>query len=76
MLTAVSSVAVVVLITVLADQLAVGAGMVMGAAVGVPLGLVVVRWRRRLDGDLLGATIELTMLAALAASALVARAVG
>ena len=51
------------------------AGLVGGSALGLVIGALVVRLRRRLDGDGFGAAIELTFTAVLAAT-LVARTIG
>ncbi|MEA2549300.1 MAG: adenosylcobinamide-GDP ribazoletransferase [Chloroflexota bacterium] len=50
-------------------------GLVGGSALGLTIGALVVRLRRRLDGDGFGAVIELTFTAVLAAT-LVARSIG
>jgi adenosylcobinamide-GDP ribazoletransferase len=50
-------------------------GLVGGSALGLTIGALLVRLRRRLDGDGFGAVIELTFTAVLAAT-LVARSIG
>jgi adenosylcobinamide-GDP ribazoletransferase len=54
---------------------AILAGLLGGSALALVIGAVVVRLRRRLDGDGFGAVIELTFTAVLAAT-LVARTIG
>jgi adenosylcobinamide-GDP ribazoletransferase len=51
-------------------------GAAAGAAIGAAAGWLIVRWRGQLDGDVLGATVELTCCASLVATAIFARAVG
>jgi adenosylcobinamide-GDP ribazoletransferase len=70
----VSAAASAVLIAVVAGWLvgaiAFGAGMAIGAAVGLGIGLVLVRTRRQVDGDVLGATVEVGFAAIVAAVAI------
>ena len=56
---AVSAALVAVVTGLLAGAIAFGAGVAVGAAVGVGIGLFLVRARRQVDGDILGATVEL-----------------
>ena len=53
----------------------IAVGLVGGSALGLTIGALLVRLRRRLDGDGFGAVIELTFTAVLAAT-LVARSIG
>ena len=50
---------VAVVTGLLAGAVAFGAGIVAGAALGLGAGLILVRARRQVDGDVLGATVEL-----------------
>ncbi|MEP6638468.1 MAG: adenosylcobinamide-GDP ribazoletransferase [Chloroflexota bacterium] len=46
------------------------AGAIVGAALGIGIGLVLVRARRQIDGDMLGATVELGFAAVVGAIAI------
>jgi adenosylcobinamide-GDP ribazoletransferase len=59
-------------LTAATRSVAVGAGGLVGAAIGLVLAGAVVRGRRQLDGDGMGAIVELTVAAALVAAAVVA----
>jgi adenosylcobinamide-GDP ribazoletransferase len=61
-------------IAVLLGTVGIGIGGVVGAVVGMAIGVVIVRWRRQLDGDALGAVVELTVAAVLVATAIVVTA--
>ena len=51
-----------VVAALLAGAIAFGAGVAVGAAVGVGIGLFLGRARRQVDGDILGATVELELI--------------
>ena len=55
----VSAALVAVVAGLLAGAIAFGAAVAFGAVVGVGIGLFLVRARRQVDGDILGATVEL-----------------
>jgi adenosylcobinamide-GDP ribazoletransferase len=59
-------------LTVVTRSAAVAAGGLVGAALGLAFAGVIVRGRRQLDGDGMGAIIELTMAAALVVAAVAA----
>jgi adenosylcobinamide-GDP ribazoletransferase len=59
-------------VAIAASAAAVAIGGLAGAAVGIVLARVIVAWRDQLDGDGLGAIVELTVAAVLVATALVA----
>ena len=61
---------VAVVAGLLAGAIAFGAGVAVGAACGLAAGLILVRARRQVDGDILGATVELGFAAILAAVAI------
>jgi adenosylcobinamide-GDP ribazoletransferase len=65
-----SAVFVAVVAGLLAGAIAFGAGIAAGAAIGVGIGLALVRVRRQVDGDLLGATVELGFAAVVATVAI------
>jgi adenosylcobinamide-GDP ribazoletransferase len=67
-LLAMATSAVVVGIAAVAAGSSIGFGLVGGSAIGVAAGAVIVRLRRRLDGDGFGALIELTFAGVLAAT--------
>jgi adenosylcobinamide-GDP ribazoletransferase len=56
----------------IAGSPAVAAGGLIGAALGLGLAHAIATWRRQLDGDGMGAIVELTVAASLAATALTA----
>ncbi|HEY7737160.1 MAG TPA: adenosylcobinamide-GDP ribazoletransferase [Candidatus Limnocylindrales bacterium] len=62
----------IVALATLATTPSIAAGALIGTAVGVTLGLWLVRARRQLDGDGLGAIVELTFCAIVVATALAA----
>jgi adenosylcobinamide-GDP ribazoletransferase len=62
---------VTVVAVTLAGAIAFGAGIAVGAIVGLGVGLILVRARRQVDGDMLGATVELGFAAIVAAVAIV-----
>ena len=64
---AVSAALVAVVTGLLAGAIAFAAGIAVGAAVGVGIGLFLVRARRQVDGDILGATVELGFAAVVTA---------
>ena len=66
---AVTAALVAVVAASLAGALAFGAGIAVGAACGLGVGLMLVRARQQVDGDLLGATVELGFAAIVAAVA-------
>ena len=61
---------VVVIAGLLVGAVAFGAGIAVGAALGLGAGLVLVRTRRQVDGDILGATVELGFAAIVGAVAI------
>ena len=61
-------------VTLILGTVGIAIGGVVGAAVGIGIGLVIVRWRGQLDGDALGAVVELTVAAVLVATAIVVTA--
>ena len=61
-------------VAVLLGTVGIAIGGVAGAAVGIGIGAVIVRWRGQLDGDALGAVVELTVAAVLVATAIVVTA--
>jgi len=61
-------------VAVVLGNVGIALGGVVGAAIGIGIGVVVVRWRRQLDGDALGAVVELTVVAVLVATAIVVTA--
>ena len=67
---AVSAALVAVACGLLAGAIAFGAGIAAGAAVGLVTGLILVRARRQVDGDVLGATVELGFAAIVATVAI------
>jgi adenosylcobinamide-GDP ribazoletransferase len=67
-LLAIATSAVVAGIAAVAAGWSIGFGLVGGGAIGVAAGAVIVRLRRRLDGDGFGALIELTFAGVLAAT--------
>jgi adenosylcobinamide-GDP ribazoletransferase len=67
-LLAMATSAVVAGIAAVAAGWSIGFGLVGGGAIGVAAGAVIVRLRRRLDGDGFGALIELTFAGVLAAT--------
>jgi adenosylcobinamide-GDP ribazoletransferase len=58
-------------IAVLLGNVGLEVGGVIGAAVGIGIGGLIVRWRGQLDGDALGAVVEVTVAAVLVAIAIV-----
>jgi len=58
-------------IAVLLGNVGLAVGGVIGAAVGIGIGGLIVRWRGQLDGDALGAVVEVTVAAVLVAIAIV-----
>ena len=69
-----SAVVVSIAAGLLVGAIAFGAGIAAGAAVGLGIGLILVRTRRQVDGDVLGATVELGF-AAIVATVAIAMAV-
>ncbi len=67
---AVSAALVSVVAALLAGAVAFGAGIAVGAAVGIGIGLFLVRARLQVDGDILGATVELGFAAVVATVAI------
>ena len=65
----VSAAVVAVVAVLLVGAIAFGAGIAVGAAIGVGIGLYLVRARRQVDGDILGATVELGFAAVVASVA-------
>ena len=61
---------VAVIAGVLVGAVAFGAGIAAGAALGLGAGLILVRTRRQVDGDVLGATVELGFAAVVGAVAI------
>jgi cobalamin synthase len=61
-------------VSLILGTVGIGIGGVIGAAVGIGIGVVIVRWRGQLDGDALGAVVELTVAAVLVATAIVVTA--
>lgn len=68
------AVAIGTAIAVAAASPALAIGGLLGAAIGLGLARVIVTWRRQLDGDGMGAIVELTVAATLVATALAASA--
>ena len=66
----VSAALVAVVAALLAGAVAFGAGIAVGTAVGVGIGLFLVRARRQVDGDILGAMVELGFAAVVTAVAI------
>ena len=62
-----TAVVVAVVAGLLAGAVAFGAGIAAGAALGLGAGLILVRSRRQVDGDVLGATVELGFAAVVGA---------
>jgi len=60
---------VAVVAGLLAGAIAFGAAIAVGAACGLGIGLILVRARRQVDGDILGASVELGFAAVVAAVA-------
>jgi adenosylcobinamide-GDP ribazoletransferase len=67
---AVTAALVAVATGLLAGAIAFGAGIAVGAACALGAGLILVRARRQVDGDILGATVELGFAAIVAAVAI------
>jgi len=67
---ATSAVVVAAATAALVGAIAFGAGIGVGAVVGGGIGLLLVRARRQVDGDLLGATVELGFAAVVASVAI------
>ena len=61
---------VAVIAGLLVGAVAFGAGIAAGAALGLGTGLFLVRTRRQVDGDVLGATVELGFAAVVGAVAI------
>jgi adenosylcobinamide-GDP ribazoletransferase len=61
-------------VAVVIGNVGIAIGGVAGAAVGIGIGVVIVRWRGQLDGDALGAVVELTVAAVLVTTAIVVTA--
>ena len=59
---------IVGLVALLTGSAAIGVAAIVGSLAGVAIATVVVGWRRQLDGDSLGAVIELTIAAVLVAA--------
>ncbi len=70
MVASVTAVVVAVVAGLLAGAVAFGAGIAAGAALGLGAGLILVRSRRQVDGDVLGATVELGFAAVVGAVAI------
>lgn len=61
-------------VSLVIGAIGIAIGGVVGVIVGLAIGVVVVRWRGQLDGDALGAVVELTVAAVLVATAIVVTA--
>ena len=59
MVASLTAAVVAVVAGLLVGAVAFGAGIAAGAAIGLAAGLILVRTRRQVDGDVLGATVEL-----------------
>jgi adenosylcobinamide-GDP ribazoletransferase len=61
-------------VALLIGAVGIAVGGLVGTVLGLAIGVVIVRWRRQLDGDGLGAVVELTVAAVLVATAVVVTA--
>ena len=63
-----------IVVAVAAGTIGIAVGGVIGALVGLAIGVLIVRWRRQVDGDALGAITELSVAAVLVVTAIVVTA--